>query len=866
MCRKAIAALIIAIITYLSLEARIINIPADYATIQAGINSSSNGDTVLVQPGTYHERINFNGHSIKLGSLYLIDGDTMHIAATIIDGDSAGTVVIFNQEEDNTTAIKGITIQHGSSGQYSGGGISCYLSDPIISNNIIRENFSNGGGGGIGITLCNVVISDNLIENNATGDENLTCTGGGISCQYSNVQIINNRILNNQAGMIGNRNDGWAGGIYCVYSMVIISGNLIKGNQGSMWGGGIDLYMGDYTVIGNMIIENSCAFGRGGFGGGIACGGNTLLLGNCIARNISDVYGGGVRAVNGTRIINNSIIGNFAGTSSGGIYIEENVEMINTIVRSNAAPSNPNIEVWGGWPEISYSNIEGGWSGIGNIDTDPMFRDPDSDDYQLMAIACGNILDSPCIDAGSPYILDSLLDCSHGLGTTRSDIGAFAGHIEVPHGSNGIIIIPTDYPNIQSGISASSEGDTILVMPGLYRENLHTFSNNITLSSLFLTTHNSDYIASTIIDGNHSGSVISIQQGLDSTTLICGFTIQNGLADGYGGGICCMESDPVICSNIIINNRAYHEYGGVGGGIYCYVNRCLIKDNLICNNSTNSLGGGIAIESGNTKIVNNIVFRNSVGINGLETGGGGIFLNHSNSQLIDNTITENISRGPGGGVYILYNCNPTITNSIIWNNIGGTSPNIGIDSAYSIVTIRYSDIQGGWAGIDNISTDPLFRDPSHNDYLLMAVSCGDSANSPCIDTGDPSIIDSVIGCDWGLGDSRSDIGASKGSLTVPLTDISTTYTEMPGRILLSQNYPNPFNAQTSIQYSLPEQSTVSIDIFDILGRKIETLAEGIQPPGDHQAIWDASRQSSGIYFYRVKAGDKVETKKMVLMK
>jgi hypothetical protein len=100
--------------------------------------------------------------------------------------------------------------------------------------------------------------------------------------------------------------------------------------------------------------------------------------------------------------------------------------------------------------------------------------------------------------------------------------------------------------------------------------------------------------------------------------------------------------------------------------------------------------------------------------------------------------------------------------------------------------------------------------------------------------------------------------------------LNPTDVEEPGRppqaFALSQNYPNPFNAQTTIQYSLSNPSDVTIDIFDILGRKIETLAERIKPAGSHQAIWDASGHSSGIYFYRIKAGDKVETNKMVLMK
>ena len=92
------------------------------------------------------------------------------------------------------------------------------------------------------------------------------------------------------------------------------------------------------------------------------------------------------------------------------------------------------------------------------------------------------------------------------------------------------------------------------------------------------------------------------------------------------------------------------------------------------------------------------------------------------------------------------------------------------------------------------------------------------------------------------------------------------YDNLPNEFSLSQNYPNPFNAQTTIQYSLPKQSKVSIDIFDILGRKIGLLAEGIKPAGEYHVVWDATSQSSGIYFYRIKAGDKIETKKMVLMK
>jgi len=90
--------------------------------------------------------------------------------------------------------------------------------------------------------------------------------------------------------------------------------------------------------------------------------------------------------------------------------------------------------------------------------------------------------------------------------------------------------------------------------------------------------------------------------------------------------------------------------------------------------------------------------------------------------------------------------------------------------------------------------------------------------------------------------------------------------QMPNRFSLSQNYPNPFNALTVISYALPEASHVRIDIFDILGRKIETLSDKIQPAGYHQLTWDAADQPSGIYFYKIEAGNFSQIKEMLLLK
>ena len=92
-----------------------------------------------------------------------------------------------------------------------------------------------------------------------------------------------------------------------------------------------------------------------------------------------------------------------------------------------------------------------------------------------------------------------------------------------------------------------------------------------------------------------------------------------------------------------------------------------------------------------------------------------------------------------------------------------------------------------------------------------------------------------------------------------LNEIPTTYD-------LKQNYPNPFNPSTTIRYLIPEPSRVVIKVYDILGREVETLVDDEKPIGTFESVWNVTNLPSGIYFYRLQAGNFVETKKMVLLK
>ncbi len=114
------------------------------------------------------------------------------------------------------------------------------------------------------------------------------------------------------------------------------------------------------------------------------------------------------------------------------------------------------------------------------------------------------------------------------------------------------------------------------------------------------------------------------------------------------------------------------------------------------------------------------------------------------------------------------------------------------------------------------------------------------------------------------------IGTDDGIWRRPLSEIVTSVEEIPQSLpvefLLSQNYPNPFNPKTTIKYSIPKSSQVILKIFNTLGEEIEILANEEKPVGTYEVNWDAANFPSGVYFYRLQAGDFVQTKKMILLK
>lgn len=455
--------------------------------------------------------------------------------------------------------------------------------------------------------------------------------------------------------------------------------------------------------------------------------------------------------------------------------------------------------------------------------------------YFLIAVDGYSTLGIDFLNASSESILEYCY-FSHAL---YSAIALTNSDITIRH-----CLIEDNSGHYRGGGISALEGSDALIEDNMIRNN-----RTVQEGGGIYCDASSPVIRGNIIEGNRSGPIAA------------------------GGGISCSNhSHPLIVNNTFIDNEVfpspiYPTTIGQGAAIYC-ANLCdpVIRENRFFNNRVNSGGavgqgggGAIFVFSAAPVIENNLFAGNVV-----EYGdGGALYLFIYNGSLVNNVFIGNSAVRTGGAIYMDLS-HPEVTNSILYGNSAPDGPEMYLYGS-SEVTVTYSDIEGGWEGEGNIDVDPMFRDPISGDYHLMSITCGDEQNSPCIDAGSPAYIDSLLDCSWGLGTELSDMGAYGGGQMVQ-TAVDDTI-ETPSEFFTLQNYPNPFNARTSISYQLPVASHVTLNIYDMLGRKVETLINNRHySAGEHQVTWDASDISSGTYFYTLEIDGFSKTSKMTLIK
>ena len=445
--------------------------------------------------------------------------------------------------------------------------------------------------------------------------------GGGMRCESGSPTVTNCTFTNNSASQNG-------GGMYNITNSSPTVTNCTFTDNSASWGGGICNFNSSPTVT-NCTFSNNKA---DDYGGGMANGNNSPTVTNC------------------------TFSSNTASTAGGGIF------------NSYSSPTVINCILWGDTPNeifddidsstfVNYSVVQGGWSGgppPGNIDADPLFVDAAGGDLRLSSDM------SPCIDAGNnnasnlpsvdlagnPRIVDGDWN-----GTAIVDMGAYEFQTWLIHNTTQDIW----YETIRAAIDDAINGDQIEVAPGTYYEAIDFNGKSIRLYS-------SDGPQVTTINGDGAYHVVQCVSGEDADTILEGFTITGGDANGIdarnqGGGMYNRDSSPSVTNCIFRGNKA-----GYGGGMLNDSSSPTITDCKFIDNTATDFGGGMENYNGGSPTVTNCFFSG----NTAEDGGG--IMNNGCSPTVTNCTFSGNTAEDGGGMYNLDNSNPTVAKCTFSNN------------------------------------------------------------------------------------------------------------------------------------------------------------------------------------------------------
>ena len=732
-----------------------------FANLQSAILAASDGDTIQVADGTYKPTATTNRKlSFVLKNAVTIQGGYAGVGAadpnvrnttlypTILSGD----IGVLGNNSDNSnqvviatsvgplTVLDGITIAHGNANMDAvpdegGGGINCSnYSSPLFKDCVFTENTSN--------------------------------YGGGLKCSNSSPILTNCVFKRNTSSTFG-------AGIHNVSSSPILINCVFSGNSSSNYGGGISNDKSSPTLYNCLFIGNSTFMSGGGIYNSSSSPNlaNCTFFGNTLLWSAENEGGGGVHNYNSSPVLTNCILWNNGPTP-----------FYNYVTGTST-------------PTVAYCDINGGYTGTGNISADPCFVrtpwvGPDGawgtadDDYGDLRLRST----SPCINAGLNSANSTTIDLA---GNPRKqngiiDLGAYEGSFNAPNpktyyvdilaiGDNSGSSWTNAFTSLQSAIIAAADGDTIKVAGGTYKPTPTTdktisfqLRNTVmiyggyagsgaedpeTRNTMLYPTVLSGDIGIAGAQGDNSYHVVG-SDTVGAATVLNGFTITLGNAtfqtviiqSYYGGGMRNISSSPTLINCIFTGNTAYSS----GGGIYNDDSSPTLINCIFSGNSAGG-GGGICNSDSSPTLTNCIFSGNSADY------GGGIDNAYLSSPTLTNCIFSGNSATKGGAIYNSYS-NPIITNCILWGN----STSIYISS--SAPTLAYCDIQGGYTGTGNIDADPLFvRNPSpgadgkwgtaddnYGDLRLQiaspCINAGlNSANTTTTDlAGNPRIIDSTI--------------------------------------------------------------------------------------------------------------------------
>ena len=745
-------------------------VPGDYPTIQAAIDAAVvPGDEVLIAAGVYsgpgNHDLDFHGKALTVRSA------SGNPATCIIDCQGAARAFYFHSAETAASVVADLTIRNAyatdsSIGGAKGGAVYCSASSPTLTNCVIASSTaysatSSASAGGIYCTdSAQPALSDCTISGNSAVAVTSGALGAGVCAKSASLALNNCTISGNTASTTSSSYDSEGGGIYSSGSTatLTLTGCALTGNTAKL---GAGLYCKNYAttlsrcdVTGNTASAGGgiysynvgvtlcdCTISRNtaGFGAGIywdyysnATVTNCVINGN-VGFSSQYVYGVGIYCfLSSPTVTNCTITGNKAlptgWTPYGvGLYCSSSSpKLTNSILWNDVTPNNTprEIDVNGGTPAVTYCDVQGGYTGTGNINADPQFSFPGA--FRLM-------LGSPCIDAGtnaptgglptqdadgSPRPLDG-----NGDGLAVADMGAFESSSMQPtiaidkaqvellaqegHGS----LVPQtlsvrnagagtlrwtllwDAPWLQAdSTQAESTGDVDTVaLTADARALAHgTYLTYMTVSDMEASNGpRSVKVVLHVTTTLHiPGDYATIQAGIDASLPGDEVVVADGVYTGAGNKdldfrgkpitVRSASGDPATCViDCQGSGRAFYFHSGETA--VSVVAGFTIRNGAVTSSSPGSwYGGGVYCTSFSSPTLAYCTISKSSA-----TCGGGVACNSfSNPTLTHSTMTGNSTSYYGGATYCL-SSSPILSNCAITGNTAASSGGGVYSTGYS---------------------------------------------------------------------------------------------------------------------------------------------------------------------------------------
>lgn len=660
-------------------------------TIQAAINSALGGDTIFVLPGVYDGAIDLNGKAVTIVS-------TSGAAATFLERATFGSIVTCNSGEGPDTILEGFTL---------------------------RDGFTLGRGGALFCGFSSPTVIDCVFDSNESQDE-----GGAVAAIAASPTFIDCAFADNMANLVQAEPGG--GAIYGELATIELIDCTFAGNGAGGAGGAVALIGGSHaTLDGCTFEENSLWFYTlAARGGAISVDDSELELGGCdFVENFSWGSGGAISIEYGTMTaVACTFDGNEADLDHAGAIRAVESEL--SIVGCGFTANRSNH--YGAAITATFCDVSIGFSGFhhnGDIDGTGTTRGGAIwTSYSDMAVSACSFTNNASVDDGGAITIAGWTTNDDVVVTgstfSQNTTGADGGAISVANGAATITGCTFSGNEAQFGGAVRVSAWAYEPTPDEIMTVLTdcTFEANLAFGGAGLYGNATTHVADCAFVGN----VAEYVGGGLSLYLPGRHRVVNCLVEGNvavsGAGASVGSHDTIVRKTTFRENSAE-----TGAGLIATVTttKPRIEACLFRNNTTTDGTAAIGVGSAAALVVVNSV----IAWNSTIADGGAVHVFSGSLELKNSTVANNVGGGIVGGEYA---SQVLVDNTIVWGNSSG--PQAG----GTALTLRYSNVQGGMAGIGNMNANPKFIGALGVNYRLQP-------DSPCIDAGNNWLVGTDVG-------------------------------------------------------------------------------------------------------------------------